>query len=106
MEGFLWGHQFFVGKNLDPSSGRKPVIEFWGRDQGDEQIADGFRSGGSYDTWISLVNDVFEFPDVIFLLYASLTPPLLPIFGVKNFSLELSNQSSSGKTTAMLLGAS
>jgi len=106
MEGFLWGHQFFLGKTPDPSSGKKPVIEFWGRDQGDEQIADGFRSSGSYDTWISLVNDVFEFPDVIFLLYASLTSPLLPIFGVKNFSLELSNQSSSGKTTAMLLGVS
>jgi len=106
MEGFLWGHQFFLGQNPDPTSGKKSVIEFWGRDQGEEQIADGFRSGGSYDTWISLVNDVFEFPDVIFLLYASLTSPLLPIFGVKNFSLELSNQSSSGKTTAMLLGAS
>jgi hypothetical protein len=110
MEGFLWGHQFFVGKNPDPTSGKKPAIEFLGRDQGDgqgdDQIADGFRSGGSYDTWVSLVNDVLEFPDVIFLLYASLTPPLLPIFGVKNFSLELSNQSSSGKTTAMLLGAS
>lgn len=106
MEGFLWGHQFFSGQNPDPASDKKSAIEFWGRDQGDEQIADGFRSGGDYDTWISLVDDVFEFPDVIFLLYASLTPPLLPIFGVKNFSLELSNQSSSGKTTAMLLGAS
>ena len=106
MEGFLWGHQFLLGQNPDPTSGKQRVIEFWGRDQGDEQIADGFRSGGNYDTWVSLVNDVFEFPDVIFLLYASLTPPLLPIFGVKNFSLELSNQSSSGKTTAMLLGAS
>jgi len=61
MEGFLWGHQFFLGQNPDPSSGKKPVIEFWGRDQGDEQIADGFRSGGSYDAWISLANDVFEF---------------------------------------------
>ena len=106
IEGFLWGHQFLLGQNPDPTSGKQRVIEFWGRDQGDEQIADGFRSGGNYETWVSLVNDVFEFPDVIFLLYASLTPPLLPIFGVKNFSLELSNQSSSGKTTAMLLGAS
>jgi len=106
MKGFLWGHRFLSSQNPDPTSGKKPAIEFWGRDQGDEQIAEGFRSYGNYDTWIALVNGIVDFHDVIFLLYASLTPPLLPIFGVKNFSLELSNQSSSGKTTAMLLGAS
>jgi len=106
MEGFLWGHQFFSSQNAASTSSKKPAIEFWGRDQGDEQIADGFCSNGDYATWISLVNDIFVFPDVIFLVYVSLTAPFLPIFGVKNFSLELSNQSSSGKTTALLLGAS
>lgn len=103
MEGFLWGHQFFLGQNPDPSSGKKPVIEFLGRDQGDEQIADGFCSKGDYREWISLVNDILIYPDVVFLLYASLATPLLPVFGVQNFSLELSNPSSSGKTSALLL---
>jgi len=106
MEGFLWGHQFFVGKEPDSSSGKKPVIEFLGRDPGDEQIADGFSSKGDYREWISLVNDILIHPDVAFLLYASLATPLLPVLGVQNFSLELSNPSSSGKTSALLLGAS
>jgi len=106
MEGFLWGHQFFLGQKPDPSSGKQPVIEFLGRDQGDEQIADGFCSKGGYREWISLVNDILIYPDVAFLLYASLATPLLPVLGVQNFSLELSNPSSSGKTSALLLGAS
>jgi len=106
MEGFLWGHLFLSSQNADSTSGKKPVIEFWGRDEGDEQIADGFRSKGDYRTWISLVNDILIYPDVAFLLYASLATPLLSILGVQNFSLELSHQSSSGKTTALLLGAS
>jgi SecD/SecF fusion protein len=82
MEGFLWGRQFFVGQNPDPSSGKKPIIEFLGRDQGDEQIADGFCSKGDYREWISLVNDILIYPDVAFLLYASLATPLLPVLGV------------------------
>lgn len=51
MEGFLWGHLFLSSQNADSTSGKKPVIEFWGRDEGDEQIADGFRSKG--DSFLS-----------------------------------------------------
>ena len=106
MEGFLWGNRFLSSHNYASPPGKKPSMMFFGSDQGDEQIADGFRSKGDYRTWISLVNDALIYPDVAFLLYASLATPLLPILEVQNFSLELSNPSSSGKTTALLLGAS
>jgi len=106
MEGFLWGNRFLSSHDHASPPDKKPSMMFFGSAQGDEQIADGFRSKGDYRTWISLVNEVLIYPDVAFLLYASLATPLLPILGSQNFSLELSNQSSSGKTTALLLGAS
>jgi len=106
MEGFLWGNRFLSRHDHASPPDKKPSMMFFGSAQGDEQIADGFRSKGDYRTWISLVNEVLIYPDVAFLLYASLATPLLPVLGSQNFSLELSNQSSSGKTTALLLGAS
>jgi uncharacterized protein (DUF927 family) len=106
MEGFLWGNRFLSSHDHASPPDKKPSMMFFGSAQGDEQIADGFRSKGDYRTWISLVNEVLIYPDVAFLLYASLATPLLPVLGSQNFSLELSNQSSSGKTTALLLGAS
>ena len=106
MEGFLWGRRFLTGHDVQLPSNKISSILFLGRDKGDEQIADGYVSRGDFNTWISLVNDMLVYPDVAFTIYTSLATPLLPIFDVKNFTFELSNPSSSGKTTAMLLGAS
>ena len=106
MEGFLWGRTLFASPQASSSAGKKLSLMFLGRDFGDEQIADGFTSTGDYSEWASLANDVLTYPDVAFTLYTALAVPLLPIFGVNNFSLELSNPSSSGKTTALLFAAS
>lgn len=106
MLGFLWGRKLIFNPSLSSSSGKTSSLMFLGRDDGEEQIADGFASSGDYSEWESLANDVLPYPDVAFTLYTALAVPLLPIFGVNNFSLELSNPSSSGKTTALLLAAS
>lgn len=106
MEGFLWGRTLFASPQTSSSSDKQLSLMFLGRDFGDEQIADGFTSAGDFTEWVSLVKDVLPYPDVAFTLYTALAVPLLPIFGVNNFSLELSNPSSSGKTTALLFAAS
>lgn len=106
MVSFLWGRSLLTCPQLGSPSGKTSNLMFLGRDLGDEQIADGFTSAGDYSEWVSLVNDVLPYSDVAFTLYTAMSVPLLSIFGVNNFSLELSNPSSSGKTTALLLAAS
>jgi len=106
MSGFLWGHSYLTDTSMQQSPGQPSVVRFKGADQGDEQFAAGFAWKGDFPTWISLVNELLDYPDVAFALYTSLAAPLLPILGVDNFTLELCAPSSSGKTTALMLAAS
>ena len=101
MSGFLWGREFIAG---DASS--CPEVEFVAREPGDEQFADGFVSRGLYDEWAKLANEMLEYPHVAFSFYASMLTPLLPILDVKNFTLELANRSSTGKSFALQFAAS
>ncbi|MGE4262850.1 MAG: DUF927 domain-containing protein [Desulfovibrio sp.] len=104
--GFMWGQSYLTSASVGQGASQGSSIQFQGRDRGDEQFAAGFIAKGQLEAWAALVNDVLEYPQVAFLVYTALTPPLLRIFGVENFTLELSNPSSSGKTTALLLAAS
>lgn len=105
-QGFMWGQSYLSSACVGQGVEQGPATQFHGRDRGDEQFAAGFISRGRLEEWAALVNDVLVYPQVAFLVYTALTAPLLRIFGVENFTLELSNPSSSGKTTALLLGAS
>jgi len=106
MSGFLWGHSYLTGPSVQQSSSQLSVVRFKGADLGDEQFADGFKQNGDFPTWISLANELLNYPDVAFSMYTSLSAPLLPILGVDNFTLELSAPSSSGKTSTLKFAAS
>jgi len=101
MSGFLWGRTFIT----DDATSR-PMVEFVGREPGDEQFADGFASNGLYEQWAALANEMLDYPHVAFTFYASMLTPLLPILEVKNFTLELANRSSTGKSIALQFAAS
>jgi len=101
MSGFLWGREFIAG---DASS--CPEVEFVAREPGDEQFADGFVSRGLYDEWAKLANEMLDYPHVAFTFYASMLTPLLSILAVKNFTLELANRTSTGKSIALQFAAS
>lgn len=69
-------------------------------------IARGVRSQGSYDGWLSAIAAIAPFPRVRFVLYASLTTPLLRILGTPNVVVDLCGPTSGGKTTAAAVAAS
>jgi len=110
MTGFLLGKEYITDEvNSDPSGNcntQLPQVTFKGKDIGDTDIAAGFKTHGDYSQWVSLVNTLFDYPEVIFTIYASLTTPFLELFGAENFCMELSNPTSTGKSTCLKLAAS
>lgn len=106
MSGFLWGHSYLTGPSVQQFSGQLASVRFKGADLGDEQFASAFKRKGSFATWISLANEILDYPDVAFSMYTSLTTPFLPIIGVDNFTLEQCGRSSTGKTSTMMFAAS
>ncbi len=94
--GFLWGSQLIGGAGL----------EFRGADLGDDQIAAGFHARGSHDEWKALIGQLKAYPRALLALYAGLVPPLISIVGGANFVIDWSFVTSTGKTTALKVGAS
>lgn len=97
--GFLLGHELIA-----PGDG--PPTQFRGRNTGDAQVARGFSSSGSAETWTGAVAAIQEYPTAMFTLYASIAPVLLGVLDVQNFVVDLSYGTSSGKTTALRVAAS
>lgn len=115
-DSFLWGYtliragkamldthdtQSLSNKQSDPS-----LVVFQGRDSGEDQIAKAYTSHGSYERWVEAVNLVFVHPRVISLVYFSLLTPFLDIFDTKNFTVDIANVTSTGKTTALRVAGS
>jgi hypothetical protein len=92
--------------SLSPEDWREDWIAFKGADIGDEQIADGYRSGGTYAGWLAAIQKVYPFRRVMLALYASLAPPLLEILGAPNFIVDYSFGTSTGKTTLLRIAGS
>ena len=97
--GFLWGRE------LSAPEGTVPVT-FQGASGGDEQEADGYHACGTLEGWIEGVSAAQDFPLVHFPLYAACAAPLLRILNCPNFTVDLSNRTSTGKTTVMKVAAS
>lgn len=113
---FLWG-KYVISKetefdkliNTDESEGSSSVgqrIIFKGRDVYDEEVVRGLCSKGQYNSWIEIVNSIFQYHDVRFSLYTSFLAPFLEILNVNNFTIDLSGNSSKGKTSTLKLAAS
>jgi len=103
-------HSFLAGRSLIHPGGELAemghVVRFHGLDVGDEQLVDGFCVAGSYEEWLGAVRMAAAYPRVMVMLFGSLAAPLLHILRAPNFVINGSGVTSTGKTTALRLGAS
>lgn len=95
-KGFLWGPELIGGHG----------IVFQGADAGDDQLASGFHSAGTFDAWLGAVKEISCYPRALLCLYTSFVPPMLAILGCPNFVLDLCGRTSRGKTTLLRVAAS
>jgi hypothetical protein len=113
-DGFLWGETLLhstdtVARTMtatEPANTAGSEIIFRGADEGDEQLADGFRAAGTWDGWCEAVRPIGGFPRVMFGVYAVLTPPMLEVLGAENFILSYAGATSQGKTITLRIAAS
>jgi putative DNA primase/helicase len=114
--GFLWGRTLIAADgqtvagvelgSLPPEDWREDFVMFYGGSEGEHQLADGFRQGGTLDGWQGVVAKLRPYPKAMLGVYTSFVSPLLEILGLPNFVIDWSNRSSTGKTTVLRPAAS
>lgn len=82
------------------------TVRFQPRDDGDAQLSAGFATAGSFGNWLKAIEPIHKYPKVLAAFYAALAAPLLGIFDVHNFIIDLSSATSQGKTIALRVAAS
>lgn len=87
-------------------SAMPPPLYFRGADAGDDQIAAGFHSAGTFDDWKNAISAAMDFPYARIAIYVSLSAPLLHILGLQGYVLDLASETSAGKTTALRVAGS
>lgn len=97
----------WIGENHDDFLYEKRAdIGFQSAGKEEERVFSAFRRAGSAETWQASMVRLKAFPRAAIGLYASLAAPLLSIFNVDPFTVDIAGPTSSGKTTALHLGAS
>ncbi|BAH76534.1 DUF927 domain-containing protein [Solidesulfovibrio magneticus] len=100
MKTFLWGKQVLA------SPGSNNHVVFKAQEDGDDQIASGFYSKGSYQAWVKIINSLYDHERSIMMVYASFISPFLKIIEANNFVVDLAFSSSKGKSIALRCSAS
>lgn len=98
-DGYLLGDKHVV------SGGGEGYVAFGGEDGG-QQIADAYHLRGTYDGWRAAIRPVPLYPRVSLALYAAFTAPILEIVGAPNCVLDMSYETSAGKTTTLRVAGS
>jgi DNA primase catalytic core len=96
----------FIYDEFLPLPGVTEKVIFKGKDDGDDQVAKAIRRVGSFEKWLQVVYEVRKYPKIMFGLYTSLAAPLVSIFGLPNFVMNYSCQTSGGKSSGLMLAAS
>jgi hypothetical protein len=108
--GFLWGRNFITpeGEILRPEDAHDhpDAILFHSNEPGDCQIADAFYASGTLEDWQKAVSGLDRYPRVQLALYAAFVPPLLAVLRAANIIVDMSNRTSTGKTTTLRVAAS
>lgn len=99
-DGFLLGDQHHVNV-MGPG-----YIGFHGDDAGDAHLASCFHEKGEIADWLTAITPINNYPSVELVLYASLVPPLQLPLAIPSFCVDLSGETSRGKTSALLVAAS
>lgn len=102
--GFLCGKTLIAAESRPEKSNQ--TVCFCGADEGDDQIAAGFRKRGRFAKWRDAIAVIKPFPKARLALYTSFVPPLLTILKTRNFVLDFSGTTTVGKTTCLWLAAS
>jgi uncharacterized protein (DUF927 family) len=110
---FLWGRTVLRATTPTEDSGQASPsaldVRFQGADVGDEQVANGFRAAGTYESWKVAAEPALAFPRVRLAVTAGLAAPLLALLqdeDARNFGLDVCGETSKGKTTTLRLAAS
>jgi hypothetical protein len=113
----LWGKRLLVAdeeistpsadlEELSPEQWPEGLICFRGADTGDEQLAAGFHGSGTFEGWQDAIAPVVHYPRVQLAVYGALCAPTLKVLGASNFIIDLSYQTSTGKSITLRAGAS
>lgn len=111
---FLWGHHLITPEGigapiyLGQSEGEELArggLAFHGNGIGSEQLAHSCSSEGTFEQWRAAMLRLKPFPLAALAIYTALATPLLEVVGAKNFVVDWSYPTSSGKTTALILAA-
>lgn len=115
--GFLWGKRLMLAdeevstrsvdlEEIPPEQWPEGLICFRGADSGDEQLAAGFHSSGTFEGWQEAIAAVVPYPRARLAVYGALCAPILKILGASNFIIDWSNPTSTGKSITLRAGAS
>jgi hypothetical protein len=112
-DGFLWGTTLITAQGEQTSVDLEQIenstgeyVIFRGADEGDDQLAQGYRAQGSYEEWRKSVAEVAPYPRVLLAFYASFVPPMLTLLRAPNFVVDLCGETTHGKTTTQRIAAS
>lgn len=73
---------------------------------GQEHVSNGWLTRGTWEGWQEAVVGVSEYPIMMIAIYAAAASPLLHIFNMPGFVVDICGETSGGKTTALRLAAS
>lgn len=96
---------YLLGTRHVVPGGGEGYVAFGGTD-GEQQIADAYHLRGTYDGWLAAISPVPLYPRVLLAMYAAFTAPILEIIGAPNCVLDLSYETSAGKTTTLRVAGS
>tara|TARA_R110002020_G_scaffold225717_9_gene435859 strand:+ start:7456 stop:9522 length:2067 start_codon:yes stop_codon:yes gene_type:complete len=88
------------------SAEEKNVLYALNAPPGLEIVQKGWLPGGTWENWLEAYSSVCEYPTMMAALYASACAPLLHILKIPGFVVDISGETSGGKTTALRFAAS
>lgn len=71
-----------------------------------ESLTEGWRTQGTLEGWLKIVSAARHYPVAMLAIYASLSAPLIKFLDIPSFIVDISGETSGGKTTVLRLAAS
>lgn len=97
--GYLYGREWIPARE-------GVYVAYRGRDEGDEQLADGYHVAGSIDAWLEALAPAMAYDRARLAFYLPFVAPMLSILGCPNFIVDFSGRTSIGKSTLLRIAAS
>ena len=112
---FLWGRNLLRAGSAEDgqavegldSTSLTPGDLYFLADEGASELADAFRLAGTWEGWLGAAKAAEPYASAWLSLYAAVVPPVMPFLPtLKNFVLDISGETSRGKTTSLRLAGS